>query len=191
MRLPFPMKSYTLSLARSRYLLFKPAEKWTDSQKQRAGIAFKEYPDIERAYSLSHSLRMIFNKRSVKAGARMNLAKWYREVEESGFDSFNTIAATLYDRSEDILNFYVNKASNAAAESFNAKIKLFRAKLRGVADFICFYISYLSVMGYTNINRIRIVFSLSSYANFEICHNFYCKLFVNHLCYSCKKSLYE
>ena len=70
----------------------------------------------------------------------MNLAKWYREVEESGFDSFNTIAATLYDRSEDILNFYVNKASNAAAESFNAKIKLFRAKLRGVADFICFYI---------------------------------------------------
>ncbi len=109
MRLPFPMESYTLSLARSRYLLFKPAEKWTDSQKQRAGIAFKEYPDIERAYSLSHSLRMIFNKRSVKAGARMNLAKWYREVEESGFDSFNTIAATLYDRSEDILNFYVKR----------------------------------------------------------------------------------
>lgn len=64
----------------------------------------------------------------------MNLAKWYREVEESGLDSFNTIAATLYDRSEEILNFYVNRASNAAAESFNAKIKQFRAQLRGVID---------------------------------------------------------
>lgn len=121
-------------LARSRYLLFKSAEKWTESQKRRAAILFREYPDIKRAYSLSHSLRMIFNKRSIKAGARTNLAKWYQEVEQSGFDSFNTIAATLYDRSEEILNFYINRASNAAAESFSAKIKQFRAQLRGVID---------------------------------------------------------
>ncbi|WP_218049195.1 transposase, partial [Bacteroides acidifaciens] len=40
----------------------------------------------------------------------------------------------LYDRSEEILNFYINRASNAAAESFNAKIKQFRAQLRGVID---------------------------------------------------------
>ena len=32
------------------------------------------------------------------------------------------------------LNFYNNRSSNAMAESFNAKIKLFRANLRGVAD---------------------------------------------------------
>lgn len=121
-------------LARSRYLLFKSAEKWTESQKNRAAILFKEYPDIKRAYSLSHSLRMIFNKRSIKAGARTNLARWYQDVEESGFDSFNTIAATLYDRNDEILNFYVNRASNAAAEAFNAKIKAFRAQLRGVID---------------------------------------------------------
>lgn len=68
-------------LARSRYLLFKSAEKWTESQKRRAAILFREYPDIKRAYSLSHSLRMIFNKGSIKAGARTNLAKWYQEVE--------------------------------------------------------------------------------------------------------------
>ena len=34
----------------------------------------------------------------------------------------------------DILNFYVNRSSNAAAESFNAKIKSFRASLRGIVD---------------------------------------------------------
>ena len=121
-------------LARGRYLLFKSAEKWTESQKRRAAILFREYPDIKRAYSLSHSLRMIFNKQLIKAGARTNLAKWYQEVEQSGFDSFNTIAATLYDRSEEILNFYIHRASNAAAESFNAKIKQFRAQFRGVID---------------------------------------------------------
>ena len=121
-------------LARGRYLLFKSAEKWTESQKRRAAILFREYPDIKRAYCLSHSLRMIFNKRLIKAGARTNLAKWYQEVEQSGFDSFNTIAATLYDRSEEILDFCIHRASNAAAESFNAKIKQLRAQFRGVID---------------------------------------------------------
>lgn len=37
-------------LIRSRYLLFKSANKWTDRQRQRAAILFKEYPDIKTAY---------------------------------------------------------------------------------------------------------------------------------------------
>ncbi len=49
-------------LIRSRYLLFKSADKWTDRQKQRAAILFEEYPDIKTAYGLCHSLRMIFAK---------------------------------------------------------------------------------------------------------------------------------
>ena len=32
------------------------------------------------------------------------------------------------------LNFFVNRATNAFTESFNAEIKAFRATLRGVAD---------------------------------------------------------
>ncbi|WP_371593307.1 transposase [Prevotella sp. P4-119] len=35
---------------------------------------------------------------------------------------------------DDILNFYNNRSSNAAAESFNAKVKSFRAALRGIRD---------------------------------------------------------
>ena len=37
-------------LARSRYLLFKSADKWTDRQKKRAGILFGLYPDLKKAY---------------------------------------------------------------------------------------------------------------------------------------------
>jgi len=33
-------------LARSRYLLFKSPEKWSESQKLRAEILFREYPDL-------------------------------------------------------------------------------------------------------------------------------------------------
>lgn len=39
-------------LARSRYLLFKSSDKWTQSQKQRAKILFNEFPDLQKAYGL-------------------------------------------------------------------------------------------------------------------------------------------
>ena len=117
-------------LIRSRYLLFKSADKWTDRQKQRAAILFEEYP----AYGLCHSLRMIFAKNTIKDAARLSMARWYNKVEEAGFHSFDVIAATFYEHYDEILNFYNNRSSNALAESFNAKIKLFRANLRGVVD---------------------------------------------------------
>ena len=119
-------------LIRSRYLLFKSADKWTKRQKERAAILFEEYPDLKKAYGLCHSLRMIYSR-------------WYNQVEEAGFKSFNTIAATFYEHYDEILNFYNNRSSNAMAECFNAKIKLFRANLRGVVDkkFFLFRISNL------------------------------------------------
>ena len=121
-------------LARSRYLLFKSADNWTHSQKQRAQILFEAYPDIQKAYGLCHSLRMIFSKNTIKDAARLAMAKWYNKVEEAGFHSFNVIAATFHEHYDEILNFYNHRSSNAMAESFNSKIKLFRANLRGVAD---------------------------------------------------------
>ena len=121
-------------LARSRYLLFKSSDKWTDRQKERARILFGLYPDLQEAYSLCHSLRMTFAKNTVKDAARLSMARWYNKVEEDGFHSFNVIAATFYEHYDDILNFYNNRSSNAAAESFNAKVKAFRAALRGIRD---------------------------------------------------------
>lgn len=71
------------------------------------------------------------------------LARWYNNVEAAGFYSFNTIAATFYEHPEHILNFYNNRAINAAAESFNSKIKFFRAELHGVID-VPFFLFRLS-----------------------------------------------
>ncbi len=121
-------------LARSRYLLFKSADRWTNNQNKRAKILFELYTKLKKAYSLSHSLRMIFAKNTFKDADRLSMAKWYNKVEEAGFHSFNVIAATFYEHYEDILNFYNNRSSNAAAESFNAKVKAFRTALRGIRD---------------------------------------------------------
>lgn len=121
-------------LARSRYLLFKSANNWTDKQKERAKILFAQYPDIEKAYSLTHSLRMIFTHNLVKEVAYTKLAQWYNKVEESGFKSFRSIMNTINVHYAEILNYFDNRSTNASAESFNAKLKAFRATLRGVQD---------------------------------------------------------
>lgn len=102
--------------------------------KAREEVLFEAYPDLREAYSLTHSLRMIFSKNTIKDVARLSLARWYNKVDDSGFKSFNVIAATLYEHYDEVLNFFVNRATNAFAESFNAKIKAFRASLRGVTD---------------------------------------------------------
>lgn len=121
-------------LARSRYLLFKSREKWTDSQKQRAEILFKLYPTLKQAYNLTNQLRIIYNSSNSKAIAMTKLAYWYDRVAESGFKKFNTVTATIYHHYDTILNYFDNRSTNASAEAFNAKIKDFRRKLRGVAD---------------------------------------------------------
>lgn len=130
-------------LARSRYILFKSGEKWTEKQKQRAKILFELYPEIKQAYALTHSLRMIFSFTHDKRIAYTKLAKWFNDVTNSGFKSFNTITATIYAHYPNILNFFDNRSTNASAESFNAKIKAFRAIQRGVRD-ISFFLFRLA-----------------------------------------------
>lgn len=122
-------------LARGRYALFKSPEKWTDTQRQRIDLMFSLYTDLKEAYWLSQYLRAIFsNKKSTADTARLNLARWYNRVADSGFKSFNTIAATFYEHSDEIINYFDNRSTNASAESINSKIKAFRAKLHGVND---------------------------------------------------------
>lgn len=121
-------------LARSRYLLFKPKTRWNDSQLSRSKILFEKYPDIEKAYQLSQKLSFIYENNTVKNIARTKLAHWYKDVEESGFKAFNTAAKSIYYHYDNILNYFNNKSTNASAESFNAKIKRFRAEFRGVRD---------------------------------------------------------
>ena len=64
----------------------------------------------------------------------LKLAKWYNAVDEAGFESFKTISETIQTSYERVLNFFENRSTNASAESFNAKIKTFRAQLRGIRD---------------------------------------------------------
>ena len=132
-------------LARSRYLLFKSENKWTDNQKERAEILFEKYPDIKLAYDLSQKLSWIYENSQDKTYALSRLARWHEKVRQANFKTFNTISKTIELNYRDILNYFDNRSTNASAESFNAKIKGFRTQLKGVrnVDFFMFRLEKL------------------------------------------------
>lgn len=132
-------------LARSRYLLMVPGNCWTPSQKERARLLFELYPNLKTAYSLCHSLRMIFNQKITPESAHESLKDWYNKVTDFNDDNFNTVSATIYTREKEIINYFIDRQTNASAESLNAKIKNFRAQLRGVVD-VKFFLFRLSLI---------------------------------------------
>ena len=130
-------------LARSRYLLFKSKTKWTASQIWRAELLFKHYPKLEQAYELAQQLGHIYHNTKEKGVAFTKLARWYDKVEKAGFKSFNTVSKTIQQHYQAILAYFERRSTNAAAESFNAKIKAFRSQFRGVRN-ISFFLYRLS-----------------------------------------------
>ena len=55
-------------------------------------------------------------------------------VAQGHVDNFYTVIDSFKNHYDSVLNFFVNRATNANAESFNAKVKAFRAQFRGVTD---------------------------------------------------------
>jgi transposase len=120
-------------LARCRYILAKKASDWTVNQKLRAQILFREYPIIKQAYKHTMEFRSIYEINWLtKAKEKFN--NWINKSLEQEIKEFYTVANSVKNNLNNILNFFNNRNANANAESFNSKIKLFRANLRGVTD---------------------------------------------------------
>ena len=132
-------------LARSRHIVMKHHSKWTESQKRRASILFREYPAIQEAYGVSMKLTEIFNTKCNRSVALTKLARWYDEVEKLDCKYFNSVIQTMQNNYATITNYFENRSTNASAESFNAKVKAFRNQFRGVAD-IPFFIFRLATI---------------------------------------------
>lgn len=121
-------------LSRSFYLLFKASSHWTPRQRERATILFKAFPELKHAYHLAMLFRSCYEQRQTKATANVCLEQWYAKVEEENIDAFTAAAESIRIHEDTILNYFNHRSTNASAESFNAKLKGFRALVRGVRD---------------------------------------------------------
>lgn len=117
-------------LARSKYFLYKPQSRWTKTQKQRAEILFKEYPELLESYNFSMYFRNCYEYKNIE----YKFEDWIEKVESTSLKEMKVAAQTIKRHLGGIVNYFVNGATNAAIESFHAKLKLFRQRIRGVLD---------------------------------------------------------
>lgn len=120
-------------LARCRYIIAKKPNEWTNSQELRATLLFDRYPIIKKAYKHILEFRGIYEQKN-QTFAEYLFKDWIDKTRELKIKEFNTVANTVRYNLDNILNFFINRSTNANAESFNSKIKLFRANQRGVTD---------------------------------------------------------
>lgn len=130
-------------LTRSRNLLSQSGDKWGEHKKERAKLLFDLYPQMKEGYSLICKVRSIFKKKLTVEEARKELHEWYKEVNYCTLREIKSARDCLKSKEEEVLNYFKNRSTNAAAESLNSKIKGFRAQLHGIAD-IPFFMYRLS-----------------------------------------------
>lgn len=136
------------ALTKCRVQLQKSREKWTKRQEERAEILFKMYPKLEEAYLAINKLRYIFkNKNLDKAAAKERLEEWYKDVNACTLREVKSVRDTIKYYEDEILNYFIERETNASAESLNSKIKIFRADLKGVNDVSFFMFRVFTVLG--------------------------------------------
>ncbi len=123
----------TLDMAGSMHRIVKKSFPKASKVIDRFHVQKLAY-DALQEMRIKHRWDAINEETKLKGVAYTKLAKWFNDITDSGFKSFNTISATVYAHYPEILNFFDNRSTNASAESFNAKIKAFRAVQRGVTD---------------------------------------------------------
>ena len=121
-------------LARSKHSLMMAQNKWSDIQRHRVNILFKHYPILKTAYSLAMQLRRIFNMKISPTNAMEKMNRWYENVMALGNNNFRSVIKTFKNHAPTILNYFRRRATNASAEAFNSKVKIFRSQMRGVRD---------------------------------------------------------
>jgi transposase len=122
-------------LTRSRNILSSTPDKLGEEQLERRNLVLDRYPKIKEATNLLQSLRCIFRDKLIdREGARLKLHEWYNKVSECTLREVKSARDLIKMREEDVLNYFINHSTNAAAESLNSKLKGFRSQIRGVSD---------------------------------------------------------
>lgn len=81
------------------------------------------------------SLRSVFSNKPIdRVTAKVKLHEWYQKVSACTLREVKAARDAIKYKEDEVLNYFINKSTNAHAESLNSKLKGFRAQLRGVQD---------------------------------------------------------
>ena len=134
-------------LTRSRNLLSQSGDKWGEHKKERARLLFDLYPQMREGYSLISKVRNIFKRKLTMEQAKERLHEWYKDVNACTLREIKAARECIRSRENEVLNYFINRSTNASAESLNSKLKGFKAQLHGIADIPFFIYRICTIFG--------------------------------------------
>lgn len=135
-------------LTRTKHALAQTHDKWSDRMQVRMRLLFELYPKLKEAYDVINKLRAIFRcTKLTREDARAKLHEWYQAVTGCTIREVKSARDAIKAREENILNYFIDRTTNASAESFNSKLKAFRAQLRGIRDLPFFIFRICKIFG--------------------------------------------
>jgi transposase len=117
-------------LLNSKKLLMIPETRQNEQQQQRVAELSKQYPKTGRAFRMVQALDMVYASGHIEE-AREKFDSLYGWLRKSRLEPMKKVALTLMKYSDEILNIFKSKLTNAICEGINSMIQAAKRKARG------------------------------------------------------------
>jgi transposase len=118
----------------SMWALRKDRQDLQPEDQQVLKTLFAHSPKLKAAYDFQWQLTDIFDQLISKTIAKGKIKAWIEQVHNNGLTCFDEFLKTYDHWSEEITNFFVNRANSGFVEGFNNKIKVLKRRCYGLFD---------------------------------------------------------
>lgn len=120
----------------NRYLSLRNKDDLSEEDRSKLQALLDEHADLSKAYALKEDMRAIYSEAKDAAEATTLLTAWIAKARASKVREMVSMAETVATHLEGILGYWkFRKASNAATEGFNNKIRWLIKQAYGYRDY--------------------------------------------------------
>ncbi len=119
----------------SRWVLVKNQKDLNEKQRTKLENLYQVSPELKACHQLKEQFRTIFETVTDRKTARAALLRWIKQVEKQSVTALQSFLVTLKNWFELILNYFLERWTNAFAEGVNNKIKLIKRRAFGFTNF--------------------------------------------------------
>ena len=119
----------------SRWILVKNQKDLNEKQRAKLETVYQVSPELKACHQLKEQFRTIFETSTDREQARVAFVRWSKQVEKQSVTALQSFLVTLKNWFELILNYFLERWTNAFAEGVNNKIKLIKRRAFGFTNF--------------------------------------------------------
>ena len=119
----------------SRWVLVKNQQDLNEKERTKLETIYHVSPELKTCHELKELFRLLFDTLTDREDAKQTLQIWIQLAEALEVKALKPFLVTLRNWSEQILNYFFERRTNAFAEGVNNKIKLIKRRAFGYTNF--------------------------------------------------------